>query len=114
MLEVPVPRLDWLPFHDARYLYTSTLHWKTLVNGYSGYYPRSYIERLIRLRAFPSASAINQMRFDKVRYVVVHEDRYPIRPRASVRSRRSSGSGQNPSDEWTTGGIRRRWSTCNR
>jgi hypothetical protein len=85
VLEVPLPRLDSLPFQDARYLYSSTLHWKKLVNGYSGYYPRTYIERLIRLRAFPSASAINQMRFDKVRYVVVHEDRY-VDPAEGVRT----------------------------
>ena len=76
VLELPVPRLDSLPFHDSRYLYSSTLHWKTLANGYSGYYPRSYIERLIRLRSMSSPSFINQMRFDKVRYVVVHEDWY--------------------------------------
>jgi hypothetical protein len=76
VLELPIPRPDTLPFHDSRYLYTSTFHWKTLVNGYSGYYPTSYLERLVRLGRFPSRSAINQMRFDKVRYVVVHEDRF--------------------------------------
>ena len=76
VLELPVPRLDSLPFHDARYLYSSTFHWKTLVNGYSGYYPRSYIERLIHLRSSRRPSFINQMRYDNVRYVVVHEDWY--------------------------------------
>ena len=76
VLELPVPRPDGLPFHDASYLYTSTFHWKTLVNGYSGYYPRSYIRRLERLATLPSHLAIDQMRADKVRYVVVHEQRY--------------------------------------
>ena len=47
--------------------------WSTATAGTTR---RSYIERLVRLRTFPSASAINQMRADKVRYVVVHEDRY--------------------------------------
>jgi hypothetical protein len=76
VLELPVPRLDALPFHDASYLYTSTFHWKTLVNGYSGYYPRSYLQRLVRLHTFPSAMALEQLHDDKVRYVVVHEQRY--------------------------------------
>lgn len=76
VLELPVPRLDTLPFHDARYLYSSTLHWKTLVNGYSGYYPPTYIRRLVHLNTFPSDSALEQLRDDNVRYVVVHEERY--------------------------------------
>jgi hypothetical protein len=76
VLELPVPRLDTLPFHDARYLYTSTFHWRTLVNGYSGYFPPSYIQRMVHLNTFPSSAAIRQMRADQVRYVVVHEDRY--------------------------------------
>lgn len=76
VLELPLPKLDTLPFHDGRYLYTSTFHWKTLVNGYSGYYPKSYLERLIRLDTIPSPSALRQLRADKVRYVIVHEDRY--------------------------------------
>jgi len=77
VLEMPVPRLDTLPFHDARYLYTSTFHWRTLVNGYSGYFPASYIQRMVHLNTFPSSAAIRQMRADQVRYIVVHEDRYP-------------------------------------
>jgi hypothetical protein len=76
VLELPLPRLDTLPFHDGRYLYTSTFHWKTLVNGYSGYYPRSYLERLVRLGTIPSPSALRQLRADRVRWVIVHEDRY--------------------------------------
>ena len=76
VLELPVPRPDGLPFHDASYLYTSTFHWKTLVNGYSGYYPPSYIRRLSRLATLPSPAALDQIRDDNVRWVVVHEQRY--------------------------------------
>ena len=54
----------------------STFHWKTLVNGYSGYYPPTYIRRLVHLSTFPSAAAIEQLRDDNVRYIVVHEERY--------------------------------------
>ena len=76
VLELPVPQPDGLPFHDASYLYTSTFHWKTLVNGYSGYYPPSYIRRLRRLATLPSPAALDQIRADNVRWVVVHEQRY--------------------------------------
>jgi hypothetical protein len=76
VLELPVPRVDALPFNDARYLYTSTFHWKTLVNGYSGYYPQSYLRRLIHLSTFPSEVALEQIKDDKVRYIVVHEEAY--------------------------------------
>jgi hypothetical protein len=76
VLELPIPRLDGLPFLDTRYLYTSTFHWKTLVNGYSGYYPRSYLQRLIHLNTFPSEVALEQIHDDKVRYIVVHDEQY--------------------------------------
>jgi hypothetical protein len=79
VLELPAPRLKGLPyppFRDARYLYASTFHWKTSVNGYSGYYPSTYFDRLVKLDPFPSPEAIEQIREDKVRYIVVHEGQY--------------------------------------
>ena len=76
VLELPIPRLDGLPFLDTRYLYTSTFHWKTLVNGYSGYYPRSYLQRLVHLHTFPSEVALEQLHDDKVRYIIVHDEQY--------------------------------------
>ena len=74
--EFPVPRVDLLPGHDARYIYMSIFHWKRLVNGYSGYYPPSYLARLERLATFPDAGSIAQLRADGVRYVIVHEGSY--------------------------------------
>jgi hypothetical protein len=74
--EFPVPRIDLLPAHDARYAYMSIFHWKRLVNGYSGYYPGSYIARMTRLATFPDAGSIAQLRADGVRYVIVHEGSY--------------------------------------
>ena len=85
VLELPVPRLDALPFDDARYLYTSTFHWKTLVNGYSGFYPPTYIRRLAYLQTFPSPEALEQLHDDNVRYIVVHEERY-LDPAEGVRT----------------------------
>ena len=83
--EFPVPRLESLPADDARYLYLSTFHWKPIVNGYSGYYPPTYIERLIKLKAFPSPNGMRQLRWDKVRYIIVHEERYYLDPPEGIR-----------------------------
>jgi hypothetical protein len=74
--EFPVPRVDLLPGHDARYIYMSIFHWKRLVNGYSGYYPPSYLARMERLATFPDAGSLAQLRADGVRYVIVHEGSY--------------------------------------
>ena len=81
--EFPVPRLEQLPAHDARYAYMSIFHWKRLVNGYSGYYPPSYIRRMERLATFPDAGSLDQLRADGVRYVVVHEGSYIRRGEAA-------------------------------
>jgi hypothetical protein len=61
----------------------SIFHWKRLVNGYSGYYPPSYIARIERLAAFPDTGSLAQLRADGVRYVIVHEGSY-IRPGESA------------------------------
>jgi hypothetical protein len=70
--EFPVPQTNALPGPDPAYAYASTFHWFPLVNGYSGFYPPSYLDRLDRLAAFPDARALAQLRRDNVRYVIVH------------------------------------------
>ena len=74
--EFPTPIGSELPGTDPEYAYLSTFHWFPLVNGYSGYYPFSYLERLDRLADFPSARAIRQLRRDNVTYVILHTARY--------------------------------------
>jgi hypothetical protein len=75
--EFPVPELGALPGHDAEFAYMSTFHWFPLVNGYSGTYPPSYLARIDRLHDFPDRPAIDQLRRDAVRYVIVHAFHYP-------------------------------------
>jgi hypothetical protein len=58
---------------DAQYLYCSTFHWYPLVNGYSGVYPSSYLERIERLKDFPDARSFEQLDQDNVQYVVLHD-----------------------------------------
>jgi hypothetical protein len=58
---------------DVTYMYRSTLHWRPLVNGYSGYYPRSYTELLIHMRPFPDTDSIEYLQERGVTMLVVHE-----------------------------------------
>jgi hypothetical protein len=74
--ELPMPLADQLPGFEPQYSYMSTFHWFPLVNGYSGNFPPSYLARIERLRGFPDATSLIQLRRDGVRYVVVHADRY--------------------------------------
>lgn len=74
--EFPMPLPETLPGAEARYEYMSTFHWMPTVNGYSGYYPHSYIDRLDRLRHFPDVASIATLWKTGVRYVIVHTSSY--------------------------------------
>jgi hypothetical protein len=74
--EFPMPRPDTLPGSEARHTYMSTFHWKPLVNGYSGYQPDSYLERLARLRGFPDTHSLNVLSRTGVTYLLVHLSSY--------------------------------------
>jgi hypothetical protein len=82
--EFPVPRVDGLPHEEPRYAYMSTFHWMPLLNGYSGYYPPSYLRRLQILETFPDARSLEQLRADGVRYIVIHAGGYSVEARARV------------------------------
>ena len=70
--ELPLPIADVLPGDDARYAYMSTFHWQPLVNGYSGYYPGSYLKTLERLRRIRPGHSVGVLRRTGVKYVIVH------------------------------------------
>jgi hypothetical protein len=76
VVELPM----WLsgadPQHDAEYEYYSTFHWQRLVNGYSGYYPRPYLDLIHRMRDFPSGASLEALHEIGVDLVVVHLDKY--------------------------------------
>jgi len=58
---------------DVLYMYRSTQHWQPLLNGYSGKYPRSYLELLTEMRSFPYTSALDYLRQRGATILVVHE-----------------------------------------
>jgi hypothetical protein len=85
VVELPMPVPEALPGIDARYAYLSTFHWFPLLNGYSGFYPASYLARTDAVRSFPDDASIARLRQDGARYVVVHFEHYPSEARAALR-----------------------------
>lgn len=86
-----------LPFGDPawelRSVYYSTVHWKRLVNGYSGAFPQSYKVRVARLQriADDPAAAWQTLREVGTTHVIVHERAYPV-------------AGADQVERWLTGG----------
>jgi hypothetical protein len=61
---------------DLKYMYRSTLHWRPLLNGYSGFYPRSYIALLIAMRSFPDSRSIEHLQSMGATVLVVHDPQH--------------------------------------
>jgi hypothetical protein len=73
IVELPLPRADALhTIQDGLYMYASTFHWQPTLNGYSGFYPRSYLELLEETRTFPSPQALAYLKRRRVDYIVLH------------------------------------------
>jgi hypothetical protein len=75
---VTVPWRIW-NMVDVTYMYRSTLHWRPMLNGYSGFYPDSYMKLLVRMRPFPDSSSIRYLQRLGATVLVIHE--LPHRPR---------------------------------
>lgn len=79
ILEYPIDGLEGrIGPQDPTYMYFSTFHWRPLLNGYSGFYPPSYVELLSRMKEFPSSDSIAYLRGRRVRYLLLHS-RYYLR-----------------------------------
>jgi hypothetical protein len=57
---------------DPEYLYYSTFHWQNLVNGYSGFFPPSYVQIVNAVRDFPDERSISAIKQRGARYLVIH------------------------------------------
>ena len=82
--EFPVPPFAAWAALESRYLYMSTFHWRPLINGYSGYFPPSYLQRLEGLVDFPGLTALQQLRGSGVRYIVVHGGEFSSQEYADI------------------------------
>jgi hypothetical protein len=88
--ELPMPRPERLPEWDAVYEWWSINHWHPLVNGYSGYYPPTYLRTLELMRTFPDDESIARLRALNVRFIVVHRAFYDVVAYASLLDRMSN------------------------
>jgi len=71
--EVPLARADRLDrLWDAVYMFNSTWHWQPIVNGYSGFFPRSFIELSEKTASFPDDQSLAYLRSRGVDYVIIH------------------------------------------
>jgi hypothetical protein len=73
VLELPVTtadRLDLVP--DGIYMFRSTEHWQPILNGYSGFFPKSFIELTERMKSFPDEASIAYLKQRQVDFIVVH------------------------------------------
>jgi hypothetical protein len=75
ILEMPFYSAPQPEYPETRRLYASTIHWKQLVNGYSGLTPGRQPELAQRLAGFPDQGAIaalQELGAQGVRYLIVH------------------------------------------
>lgn len=70
LFEFPVSAQD-----DPTYMYFSTFHWQHLVNGYSGFFPPSYIFLVNAVQNLPDNQALHAIKSHGTRYLVVHGER---------------------------------------
>ena len=76
LLELPAMRLSG-PALDApantRAMYRSIFHWRPLLNGYGGYWPAGFPERMALARELPDAEALAQLRREtRLELLLVH------------------------------------------
>jgi hypothetical protein len=71
--EVPFARADELHrIYDGLYMFNSTWHWQPIVNGYSGFFPDTFMELAEQTRSFPDESSIRYLKQRGVDLLVIH------------------------------------------
>lgn len=71
--EVPFAKANELhTLADGLYMFYSTTHWQPIVNGYSGYFPPTYLELTDRTKGFPDDASIAYLKQREVDLIVVH------------------------------------------
>jgi hypothetical protein len=70
LLEFPIGDISW----ELRHVFSSTFHWRRMVNGYSGYAPPVYLRTLDALRTFPDEESVARLHRLGVGLVVLHPD----------------------------------------
>ena len=71
--DLPLPRSTAEIANDAVAAYRSTFHWQRMVNGYSGFYPPSYVGLWESTASLPDDAALAALRRHGVTYVIVRQ-----------------------------------------
>jgi hypothetical protein len=106
--EPSVKAIVELPLYDDvrenRYIYFSTLHWKPLANGFSGYAPESHSRLGEAIRFLPDQTGLDLLRRYWISHVVVHA-RSPGRQQALRQWETQFATGENRQAElvWRSG-----------
>lgn len=67
-------------FHrHTYYMLNSAFHWKPLVNGYSDFFPRDFLEMVVPVSSFPTLESFGILQRHQARYVVFHPGFYDRR-----------------------------------
>jgi hypothetical protein len=71
--EVPFAKADALhSISDGLYMFHSTWHWQPIVNGYSGFFPKTFIELAEATARFPDDHSIAYLKQRGVDLLVIH------------------------------------------
>jgi hypothetical protein len=75
LVELPLGQADY----DVRAVYYSTVHWRRIVNGYSGFFPPHYDLLKTALSEIPRHPdlSIDALRTSGATHAIVHESAYP-------------------------------------
>jgi hypothetical protein len=83
--ELPLALYDDV-FANADAMLNSTRSFYKLLNGFSGFTPRSYVEHCERLAGFPAPESIEALRRFGVTHVFVHTEHYNAEQLERIRS----------------------------
>jgi hypothetical protein len=75
LVEVPFYPPDAI-FMNAEYVLNSTAHWRPLMNGYSGYVPKTYRDRWDEFWLFPEPASVEAMKAAGATHIMVHPARF--------------------------------------
>jgi multisubunit Na+/H+ antiporter MnhG subunit len=69
---VPIVEIPVMVGGDQIYMYYATFHRQRLLNGYSGFFPPSYLQLAGAMQRFPDAHSLLALRARGARYALVH------------------------------------------
>jgi hypothetical protein len=78
-------------YQNARYMLSSTLHWKPMLNGYSGFLPAGYRAMAEAMGRFPEPPTLDLLRRAGVTHIIVHRNRFGARRDLLLRQLERSG-----------------------